>query len=185
MDLIIIIIIISAIAFLGVKSNLITKATDYYNNKREYSDIIENKSDEYNVPQSVIYAVIQQESRFDASAESRVGARGLMQIMEITSDWIDKKRNLDSKSWNDMFDPEKNIDYGVWLLKYLFDLYGDWDTVYAAYNAGFNKVNSWLKDSNYSSDGVHLDFIPYEETDNYVKKVKAYQDWYEITYDLK
>ena len=48
----------------------------------------------------------------------------------------------------------------------------------AAYNAGQGNVDKWLTQPEYSSDGIKLDHIPFKETRNYVKKVKAAHDIY-------
>ena len=81
-----------------------------------------------------------------------------------------------------MYVPETNIDYGVWLLSYNYSKFGDWETVYAAYNAGFNAVAKWLENPEYSSDGRTLHTIPYEETSNYREKVSAYRKGYQSVY---
>ena len=52
-------------------------------------------------------------------------------------------------------------------------------TAVAAYNAGFGNVDSWLEDSEYSSDGKNLSHIPYSETASYVDKVENYKRYYE------
>lgn len=176
--------VVLGIMLAGVMMNKASKTLEHWAFPRKYQDIIEEKSDEYGVPESVIYAVIRQESNYDTFAQSRVGARGLMQIMKTTAEWIDYYRGTETK-WDDLYDPETNIDMGVWLLKYLYGLYGSWETVYAAYNAGFGAVSGWLEDPGYSKDGRTLDVIPYDETANYVKRVIKYRKGYIAAYDIK
>ena len=53
----------------------------------------------------------------------------------------------------------------------------------AAYNAGFNNVDNWLLDEEYSKDGECLDKIPFEETEKYVNKVKNNYKIYKFLYD--
>ena len=76
-----------------------------------------------------------------------------------------------------IFEPDYNIDLGCWLLSFLLEKYnGDVELAAAAYNAGHSAVNRWLDDPKYY-DGKNLT-IPYEETENYVKKVKdAYEKY--------
>ena len=81
-------------------------------------------------------------------------------------------------------DPETNIDYGAKFLKFLLERYESEQAAIAAYNAGFGAVDSWLSDSQYSSDGVHLDTIPYNETSNYVVKVENAREKYKELYQL-
>lgn len=177
--------IMAFIVLTGIGLNKATKALEHWSFPLDYSEIVEEKAREYDVPRSVIYAVIKQESRFDPRAESRAGARGLMQIMKITYEWIDYYRGPTGYSWGDMYDPEASADYGVWLLRYLYDMYGDWETVYAAYNAGFGAVSKWLGDPEYSDDGETLKEIPYAETEKYVSKVSSYRNGYRAAYDFE
>lgn len=144
----------------------------------EYEDIIVDYSEYYGLDPYFVCAVIDTESSFDVNANSRVGAQGLMQLMPETADWIAGKLGLDSY---DAYDAETNIAFGCWYLDYLFDNFSSKEVVLAAYNAGPNKVKQWLDDPQYSSDGVYLNNIPYEETENYVNKVlNAYEKYVEL-----
>ena len=176
------------IAFLvlaGVLMNRSSKMLEHWAYPLKYEEIVEEKSGEYGVPLSVIYAVIRTESNFEPEAESRVGARGLMQITEDTHSWIDYYRGETGFGWDDLYTPSVNADYGVWLLSYLYEKFGNWETVYAAYNAGPNIVEKWLADTQYSADGLTLSEIPYNETSKYVEKVKSYREGYISAYDFE
>lgn len=176
--------VIIGIGIIGIMLNKSSKTLEHMTFPREYKEIVEAKSDEYDVPQSIIYAVIKQESGFDPNAESSVGAKGLMQIMPTTAEWINYYRGSGPKA-DEIMDPENNIDYGVWLLNYLYGLYGNWETCYAAYNAGYGTVSRWLRDPMYSNDGITLYSIPYEETKNYVEKIIKYRSGYIAAYDME
>ena len=150
----------------------------------KYSEYVDRYSEEYELDKAVIYAVIKAESSFDADNRSRTGARGLMQIMPETAEWIAGKlgdKELDPKN---LTDPETNIEMGCWYLQFLKERFdNNLPVMMAAYNAGHNKVRSWLDDPQYS-DGENLTNIPYPETENYVKKVtKAYEE-YQNLYQL-
>lgn len=166
----------------GLMMNKSSKLLEHWAYPIEYSETVEAKAKEYGVPLSVVYAVIRTESNFDPEAESRVGARGLMQITKDTFEWIDYYRGATGAKWNDFYTPEVNIDYGVWLLDYLYDEFEDWETVYAAYNAGPNAVKKWLSEAEHSADGKTLYNIPYEETSDYREKVSAYRKGYQSVY---
>lgn len=150
---------------------------------RKYADLVEKYSKEYGVDENLVFAVIKTESNFDPSAESEVGARGLMQLMEDAYDWVGYRmgdgRELD---YDSMYVPEYNIQYGTYLLMLLYNEYGDEETALAAYHSGRGNVNKWLDDSSLSSDGQVLDDIPSSVTKHYVKKVMQAYDAYNNLY---
>lgn len=137
---------------------------------RLYSEYVERCCMLYDVPEDIVYAVIRTESGFDTTAVSSAGAVGLMQITPETYDWLLYLRKEEKLS--PLTDPATCIDFGVYFLAYLYDRFGNWETVFAAYNAGMNRVTQWLEDENISRGGVLVN-IPYTETSDYVKKVDA------------
>ena len=150
---------------------------------RDYSEYVEKYSDEYSVPQSLVYAVIRTESSFKKDAVSRAGAVGLMQITPDTFSWLSRIMEIEEKP-ELIDDPETNIKYGVYYLRYLYERYGSysWETACAGYNAGHNRVSGWLEDSRYSSDGKTLKEIPIGETRGYIEKVFSAKEKYESLY---
>ena len=151
----------------------------------KYQNEVNAASQSYGVDKSLIYAVIRTESGFDPEADSRVGASGLMQLMPTTFEWLqtyyDGEITMDADK---LLDPGINIDYGTKFLKFLLERYKSEQAAIAAYNAGFGAVDGWLSDSRYSSDGVNLDTIPYDETSNYVVKVENAREKYRELYHL-
>lgn len=153
-----------------------------YTHPIKYEDLVEEYSNENGLDKYLVYAVIKTESGFDPMALSNVGARGLMQIMEDTFDWVKFKTGDEDTKYVDMYDPETNIRYGCWLLGYLYDEFGNVETTMAAYHAGRGQVNQWLSDKDISSDGVHLDDIPISDTAHYVRKIVRAMDTYKKLY---
>lgn len=149
----------------------------------KYTDYVERYAAENGIDKYLVYAVIKTESGFDSNAVSNVGARGLMQIMEETFDWISYKLGDEDAVYADMFDPRQNIRYGCYLLGYLYDEFGNVDAAIAAYHAGRGNVSQWLADSRYSADGIHLDVIPISDTAHYVDKINKAMDIYIRLYD--
>lgn len=148
-----------------------------------YSDYVERYAKENGLNKYFVYAVIKTESGFRPDAVSDVGARGLMQIMEDTFEWIKFKSDDEETVYYEMYDPKTNIDFGCRLLGYLYKEFGNVETVAAAYHAGRGGVNEWLADSRYSKDGVHLDVIPIPDTAHYVNKITKAMDMYIRLYD--
>lgn len=140
----------------------------------KYTEYVEKYAAEFEVDKYLIYAVIKTESGYNPNAVSNVGARGLMQIMEPTFDWIKYRLGDDeSLTYDSMYDPETNIRYGSYLIGYLMRYYGVQDVAVCAYHAGIGNVDSWLENEEYSNDGVYLLKIPTSDTAHYLDKIKS------------
>jgi len=132
----------------------------------EYGFYIEKYSKLYDIDKYLVMSVISTESKFDPDATSHKDARGLMQIQDNTATWCMDRFGIEPEG-NDLYDPELNINIGCSYMSYLLDKYsGNTDTALAAYNAGEGNVASWIEE-NRTVPGD----IPFEETENYVKKV--------------
>ena len=108
----------------------------------------------YQIPESLVRAVIKQESDFNPYSVSSSGAIGLMQLMPQTAG---------SMMVRDAFDPRQSILGGTRFLRILANMFnGDLVLTIAAYNAGPNAVIR------------HAGVPPYEETQNYVRQVLRY-----------
>lgn len=147
----------------------------------KYTEFVEMYSEENNLSEDFVFAVIKCESSFKSDAVSSVGARGLMQIMPDTFDWI-KGRLKDTIDYDSMFTPEDNIKYGCHLYGYLMERYENEELAIAAYHAGMGNVDKWLKNEEYSEDGKILSHIPFPSTRKYVTKVLETKKIYEKLY---
>ncbi|MCL2772257.1 MAG: lytic transglycosylase domain-containing protein [Oscillospiraceae bacterium] len=177
---IIIIIIIVSIG-LGYAYERVTVTIEKKSHPLMYEEFVDKYSQEYTIPPEIIYSVINTESRFKSDVVSNKGAVGLMQITTDTFDWLMTKTG-EALSDGLLYDPETNIKYGTFLLKYLYNEFNDWDLVFAAYNAGLNRVkNDWMNNPDYIKDG-EIQNIPFDETKNYIKKVNNNIDIYKKLY---
>lgn len=145
----------------------------------KYEDSIITYSKQYDMDPFLIAAVIDVESGYDPSALSGKGAVGLMQIMPETGSWLYERMRLDGFDPAALQKPEINIKLGCYYLNYLSKRYdGNQADYLAAYNAGMGRVDDWLNNPSYSTDGKTLAVIPYKLTDEYVKKViQAYEKY--------
>jgi soluble lytic murein transglycosylase-like protein len=101
------------------------------------------------------------ESGFNPRAVSKVGARGLMQLMPRTAKFLGVK---------DSFKPDHNIDAGVRYFKQLLDQFdGKIKLALAAYNAGTHNVRKY--------GGIP----PFKATQIYIDKVLRYYEVYQTT----
>ena len=149
-----------------------------------YADHIVYYANLFDLDPALVSAIILSESSFDPQATSRLDARGLMQLMADTAEWIAHKLDEDDTySFDNLFDPDTNIRYGCWYLGYLsrrFD--GDATKIVCAYHAGQGNVDAWLSKPEYSRDGVTLDVIPMENTAAYANRVLKARDVYQKYY---
>jgi soluble lytic murein transglycosylase len=145
-------------------------------------NLIEKYSSMYDLDPALVTAVIYAESALIDTVRSDDGAVGLMQIMPPTGRWIADKIGLEYHT-EMLYDPETNLHMGCWYLSYLMDRFdGNIQTVSAAYNAGPNKVGTWLEDERYSSDGINLHTLPYMETRAHIEKIAKLYETYKEAY---
>lgn len=149
--------------------------------KLEYTDLIRTYSEEFDLDPTLVAAVIYTESGFNPNATSRVGARGLMQIMPETGREI---ANALGEAFDEanLYEPDVSIRYGCFYLRQQLDRFDQNAAVtLAAYNAGPNRAALWVAEYGLDSNG-HICYIPYGETDRYVKRVLQAQENYAHLY---
>ncbi len=124
----------------------------YYSKK--YDDLITAASERFGVSFPLLKAIIKAESDFDPQAVSKKGAMGLMQIMP---------QNFKLLGLKDPFNPTQNINAGARYFRQLYDRFdGKLALSLAAYNAGPTAVDRYKT------------IPPYEETEEYVRRVLKY-----------
>ncbi len=138
------------------------------------------------VESSLALAVIRQESTFNTTTISPVGARGLMQLMPATAQQVAGKLGLRHDDGRLITDPDYNILLGTTYLGQLIGGYGgSYALAIAAYNAGSGRVRDWLSKfgdpRNGDLDGVDwVESIPIAETRNYVQRVLEALEVYRV-----
>lgn len=124
----------------------------------EYEALIEQAAQRNGIEPAVLYGLIEQESGFNASAQSSAGAMGLTQLMPGTAS---------SLGVSNPYDAAESIEGGARYLGNLMrEFSGNTTDALAAYNAGPAAVSQY--------GGVP----PYPETESYVSKVMANADAY-------
>ena len=150
-----------------------------------FKNVIEQYAEENNLHPAFVAAIILNESSYRTDAESSVGARGLMQLMPDTAEWIAGKLDVSGYSFDRMYDAESNIRFGTWYLGYLSKLFrGDPVLVAAAYHTGQGEVTSWLSDRSMSQDGltIELDNMIDGPTKAYARRVTQAYAIYEALF---
>ena len=130
-----------------------TRVTRWYSSEK-YDELISDASERTGVAFPLLKAIIKAESDFDPFAVSKKGATGLMQIMP---------QNFEPLGIEDPFDPWQNINAGARYFKQMYDRFkGKLSLSLAAYNAGPTAVDRYKT------------IPPYEETEEYVRRVMKY-----------
>jgi soluble lytic murein transglycosylase len=138
-----------------------------------YQAIVRGHAQHYRLNPALLAAVIEQESKFNASARSSTGAIGLMQLQPATAKGIAIHTGGNDFVLADLDNPEINVRYGSWYLRHLLDKYHDERLALAAYNAGQANVDNWR------SKGEDIQF---SETRAYVSRVERLKDIYRRAY---
>ena len=149
---------------------------------RPYSTTVEAAAAEFDVDPLLLWAVMREESRYDPEALSYVGARGLMQVMPSTQDWIAEQLGEEIPP-GEAFTAETGIRMGAWFLRFLLDyLEDDLELAIAAYNGGASSVDSWQDDPLVSNRDDFLRWIGFGETREYLSKVSLSYQVYRVLY---
>jgi soluble lytic murein transglycosylase len=148
-----------------------------------HEDVIRQQAADKKVDPALIAGVIYTESRF-RDQTSHAGAKGLMQLMPETADYIARKSGGTRFERADLATPQINIAYGTWYLRYLLDKYkGNLILTLAAYNAGEGKVDQWRGEAAAQGERFRVaDHIPFQETRDYVHRVLSAQRDYRRSY---
>lgn len=126
---------------------------------------------------ALVHAIIRQESSFETTAISRVGARGLMQLMPATAKQTARSIGIDYDLGSLIARPDYNVRLGSTYLKQMVDRFdGHYIKAIASYNAGPHRVDRWVKEHGDPSDPDvdvvdWIERIPFSETRNYVQRV--------------
>jgi len=137
-----------------------------------HEDIIRQQAADKGLDPALIAGVIYTESRF-RDQTSHAGAKGLMQILPSTAHDIARKSGGTAFIEGDLANPQVNISYGSFYLRYLLQRYGGNEVLaIAAYNAGEGRVDKWIFDARHKGEAFdRARHIPFPETRHYVQQV--------------
>ena len=160
--------LIFLILFIIKASNMILK--QIYPLK--YANYVEKYAKENNLDVMLVYAIIKVESNFEPK------------IMENTAYEIAEKKGIELLTKEVIYQPEINIMLGTAYFAQLLKTYdGNINLSLAAYNAGIGNVNKWIEKGIIQADGSDIENIPFNETNNYVRKIlrddRIYRKLYE------
>ncbi|MBC7661052.1 MAG: lytic transglycosylase domain-containing protein [Chitinophagaceae bacterium] len=139
-----------------------------------FASYVHEISHDMDIDPYLILSIMRSESGFNSRALSQAGAQGLMQLMPYTAIRLSRLFEDPDFKLDQLQTPDTNVLYGSLYLSLLLHYYGGHEIpAVAAYNAGPTMVNKWLKECQGCPNDAFVEFIPYAETRNYVKKVMS------------
>ena len=145
-----------------------------------YKSLINEYANKRQLDQGWMFALVRSESSFIEDAESPAGALGLMQVMPTTGKITAKSIGLKNFQVVQLLEAEKNVPIGSAYLKEMLDQFGgNMILATAAYNAGPQRVQSWLPKAECTDPDIWVEKIPITETRKYVRRVMFYASIYD------
>ena len=154
--------LVLAILF-GFAFDGIATAVERHNHPRpdEFAEQIAENAETFGIPEAVLWATVKVRSDFASNARDADGGIGLMLLTPARFDRIRteilKEEPLDAGM---LYDPTTNLTCGAAYLSHLYQLYGAWETVFAALVTDEATVNAWLADARYADELGMLKSIP-------------------------
>jgi len=130
----------------------------------------------------LVASLIRQESAFNASAVSAKNAVGLMQLLPKTGRLVARQEKLRHFAAPQLFTPSVNLKLGTRYFRGMVDRFGSFEYALAAYNAGTERVDDWLKMGKYRDPQEFVESIPFTETREYVEAILRNQNLYRKLY---
>ena len=129
----------------------------------------------FSVDRALLFALMMQESRFEADAKGGGGAAGLMQLMPATAKAVARRSGIPLRNVAELVDPVLNLSLGQEYVKQLIEheqINGNLILVLAAYNSGTAPLTKWQSQPEYQNDPLlFIEALPRETTRLYVQRV--------------
>lgn len=150
-----------------------------------FSDQVRPKADRLALDNGWVYGLMRQESRFIMNAKSSAGAKGLMQLMPATAQWVAKKINLSNFHPARVTEMDTNVTLGTNYMKMVLNSLDNHPVLAsAAYNAGPGRARKWRAERPLEG-AIYAETIPFSETRDYVKKVMSNAVYYNTLFEGK
>jgi soluble lytic murein transglycosylase-like protein len=142
---------------------------------------VRRAAERHGVPWSLLAGIAREESRWNPRVVSRVGARGLMQLMPATAAATAAANGRPEVAPEDLFEPMISLDLGAAEIKRLLDRFdGNRAAAVAAYNAGEAQAELWLEQcGDGCPEGRYLAHVSFSVTRSYTEAVLASAATYE------
>lgn len=143
-----------------------------------HKNIIQRHAKENKLESDWVFALTRQESAFHTGAVSSAGARGLMQLMPTTAEYVANLNQVKLSSKWALHQPDVNVRLGTLYLQQLMNRFYQHPVLAtASYNAGPSRIQRWLPRNTMDAD-IWIESMPYQETRDYVKNIVTYSQIY-------
>jgi soluble lytic murein transglycosylase len=136
-----------------------------------FEDVIFSEAEKHQIDPALLLSIMRQESLFEQTAESFAGARGLMQVMPATGDYVAERSDFEQA-----YDPDQlwlpyiSVKFGAWYISQQLGMFdGNQFAALAAYNAGPGHVLEWVKTS--TDLDIFVESIPFRESRVYIRNI--------------
>ena len=147
-----------------------------------YEHALVREIERHRLDAALVAALIRQESSFDPRATSRVGARGLMQIMPPVGRQLATAQRYHTWDVALLYQPDVNLELGTIHLAGMLKNFSDVSHALAAYNAGSTRAKRWLERAGTDDPEVYIERIPFAETRDYVRVILRNRELYRALY---
>ena len=148
-----------------------------------FADTIFTEAEAFDQDPALIISIMRQESLFEPSAESIVGARGLMQVMPATGEYVAERSDFGQFDIDQLWHPYISIKFGAWYIDQQLAIFeGNQFAALAAYNAGPGNVLEWIKTSD--DLDIFVESIPFRESRLYIRNIYTNLAAYRRLYGL-
>jgi len=135
-----------------------------------FEDVIFEEAENLGVEPALVAALIRQESLFEPTAESSAGARGLMQVMPGTGEYVAQRSDYGPFTTDALWLPYINIKFGAWYINQQLGIFdNNLFAAMAAYNAGPGNVLNWVETTD--DPDTFVETIPFWESRTYIRRV--------------
>ena len=138
-----------------------------------FPSMVSNVAKQRSLDPLLFTSLMHQESDFDPYVESVAKAKGLSQIIPKTGNEIASALGIKDFSQDDLYQPKLNVQFGAYYFSQRLKRNGSVDRALASYNAGDGNVDNWTTPGRDDPD-VFTEYVPFEETHNYVKAIQLY-----------
>jgi soluble lytic murein transglycosylase len=149
-----------------------------------FSELVLAECATYNLDPLLMFALIRQESVFDAEATSWAGAVGLTQVMPSTGEWIAEMMAWPGYSQEMLQRAYLNVKFGAWFLARIMEQNGgDVMASLAGYNGGPARAQGWQEQAGGDPD-LFVEVIARDEPQRYVRLIYRHYDMYVRLYGV-